>query len=85
MFVLDCIPCDLWKVICQIACGGSGGSGGITEKTKWGNLFPTKVRSLADTIVACTFEFNGRLAPQTEGAAAVGDKDMEDHYFVNAG
>ena len=43
------------------------------------------MRSLADTIVACPFEFNGRLAPQTAGAAAFGDEDTENHYFVNAG
>jgi predicted flavoprotein YhiN len=69
--VTECVPPEVWNNLCQMACGGVA----ITSNTKWGNLSPKKVRALADYIVGCPFEFQGRHDSSSSASAA----------FVNAG
>lgn len=60
----ECIPSDLWHSLTQ-TCGAPLGS-------PWSKMSPKKVRKLAESIVGCPFEFNGKTA---EG----------DFPYINAG
>ena len=79
----ECIPIEIWHNLCQQACyTGNDDGGGITETTKWGNLSPKKVRKIADYVVSCPFDFNGRYATTTASSST---NSLSSIGFVNSG